>query len=178
VLGRGQWPPWQVPENPLPLSPSSYKGDKGQATNAELYAPIGIAFDSNGNLFIADSNNNRIREVKPAPVEGLLSDGTITTVAGDGTAGDMGDGLAATAAELNGPSGVALDGSDLLIADSGNNVIREVTPGTEGLADGTIMPFAGTGESGALSYGNLATDAELDDPTRSVGSSTGTRIAS
>ena len=73
-----------------------------------------------GDLFIADTCNNVIREVNP-------STGVITTVAGNGICGYSGDGGAATGAELNAPTGVAVDAAgDIFIADSGNNVIREV----------------------------------------------------
>jgi sugar lactone lactonase YvrE len=70
-----------------------YSGDNGQATNATLYAPAGVALDSVGNLYIADAGNNRIRLVNTA--------GTITTYAGNGTAGYSGDNGAATSATLN-----------------------------------------------------------------------------
>ena len=116
---------------------SGYSGDGESATAAELSNPTGVSVNSFGNFVIADSSNNVIREV---------SGGVINTIAGDGKAGYIGDGGAATAAELYDPTGVALDGSgDLFIADSGNNVIREVTSGPEGLADGTITTVAGTG---------------------------------
>ena len=86
-----------------------FAGDAGAATSAELYNPLGMAFDSAGNLYIADSSNHRIREV---------AGGTITTVAGNGTAGYLGDSAAATSAELDVPSGVAVDSSgNLYIAD-------------------------------------------------------------
>ena len=98
----------------------SDSGDSGQATAAELYVPAGVAVDSAGDLFIADTSNNVIREVNPPR-------GVITTVAGNGTVGYSGDNGPATAAELNEPTGVAVDSAgDLFIADTGNNVIREV----------------------------------------------------
>jgi len=129
-----------------------YFGDGGAATAAGLTDPTSVAFDAHGDLFIADSGNDAIREVTP--------NGIITTVAGTGTAGYTGDGGAATSAELNDPTGVALDSSgDLFIADSGNNVIREVTPG------GTITTFAGTGTAGYSGDGSAATAAKLNDPT-------------
>ena len=75
-----------------------YSGDGGPATAAELDDPAGVAVDSAGDLFIADTGNNAIREVN-------LSTGVITTVAGNGTAGYSGDGGPATAAELDYPDG-------------------------------------------------------------------------
>src|SRR5262245_63862629 len=73
---------------------AGYSGDGGPATDAELYTPLGVAADSAGNLFFADSHNNRIREV-------VRATGQILTVAGDGTAGYNGDGGPATSAALN-----------------------------------------------------------------------------
>jgi sugar lactone lactonase YvrE len=100
---------------------AGYFGDGGVATNAELNYPNGVVVDATGNLFIADSQNNVIRKVG--------TNGIITTVAGDGyvnfTAGGYsGDGGAASNAELNWPSGVAVDATgNLFIADSQNNLI-------------------------------------------------------
>jgi hypothetical protein len=96
-----------------------YSGDNGPATSAKLYHPYGVAVDSAGNLYIADTGNNAIRKV--------TTGGTITTVAGNGTAGYTGDGGVATSAELNAPYGVAVDSAGTLyIADRNNNVIRMV----------------------------------------------------
>ena len=116
---------------------AGYSGDNGPATAAELASPAGVAVDSAGDLFIADTGNNVIREVN-------LSTGMITTVAGNGTDGYSGDGGQATAAELNDPEGVAVDSAgDLFIADTGNNVIREVNP-----PRGVITTVAGNGTDG------------------------------
>ena len=91
---------------------AGYSGDGGPATAAELNNPRGLAVDSAGDLFIARPDNNVIREVVKAT-------GDIITVAGNGTAGYSGDNGPATAAELNGPIGVAVDSAgDLFIADS------------------------------------------------------------
>jgi sugar lactone lactonase YvrE len=96
-----------------------YSGDGGAATNAELNVPHSVAVDASGNLFIADYDNNRIRKVG--------TNGIITTVAGNGTNGDSGDGGAATNAALAYPQGVAVDASgNLFIADSNNQRIRKV----------------------------------------------------
>jgi uncharacterized protein (TIGR03437 family) len=133
---------------------AGYTGDSGAATSAELSSPDGIAFDSSGNLYIADSANQRIRKV---------SGGTITTVAGSGTAGYSGDkatGVTGTAtdAELRGPSGVAVDSSgNIYIADTGNHVIREVS-------GGIITTIAGTNTGGYAGDGGPAVDAELTFP--------------
>jgi sugar lactone lactonase YvrE len=98
---------------------ASYSGDGGQATSASLN-PLGIALDYAGNLFISEFNGNRIRKVS--------ANGTITTVAGNGTSGFSGDGGMATSAQLNNPIGVAVDSvGNLFIADSNNNRIRKVT---------------------------------------------------
>ena len=96
-----------------------YSGDGGAATTAELDYPAGVAVDAAGNLFIADTGNNVVREAGAT--------GTITTVAGSGTCGYGGDGGPATAARMNGPEGIAIDQAGrLFIADSGNNLIRSV----------------------------------------------------
>ena len=96
-----------------------FSGDGGPATSASLQGPFGIAVDATGNLFIADTSNNRIRKVSTS--------GIITTVAGSGNAGFSGDGGPATSASLDTPLGVTVDASgNLFISDSGNNRIREV----------------------------------------------------
>jgi len=131
-----------------------YSGDGGAATNASL-SPSGVGVDAAGRLFIADSANNRIREV--------ASNGIITTLAGNGTWAYSGDGGAATNASLNNPSGVGLEASgDLLIADSGNNRIRKVD------TNGIITTVAGNGPSGLQGGfsgdGGPATNASLNNP--------------
>src|ERR1017187_4920775 len=130
---------------------SGYSGDGGPATSAALYGPYGVAVDGAGNLFIADTRNERIRKVNTA--------GIITTVAGNGTYGYSGDGGPATSAALYGPYGVAVDGAgNLYIADQGNNRIRMV-----GLA-GIITTVAGNGTHGYSGDGGPATSAELYAP--------------
>jgi trimeric autotransporter adhesin len=131
-----------------------YSGDGRAATSAQLNAPQSIALDSMGNLYIADTNNNRIRKVTPA--------GIISTVAGNGSAVFAGDGGSATAAGLNNPIGVAVDSAgSLFIADHNNNRIRKVTP------DGKIQTVAGSASYGYAGDGGAATAAALYDP-RSV----------
>jgi hypothetical protein len=101
---------------------AGYSGDGGAATLAKLNYPAGLAADSNGNLYIADSYNNVVRKVS--------SGGIISTVAGTGSGGYSGDGGKATEAQLRQPSGVALDtAGNLYITDTLNSMIRKVTPG-------------------------------------------------
>jgi sugar lactone lactonase YvrE len=96
-----------------------YAGDGGPATGAELDTAVGLTLDASGNLYIADANNNRVRRVD--------RNGTIATVAGNGTGGFTGDGVSATGAELNDPVGLAVDASgNLYIADDKNNRIRKL----------------------------------------------------
>jgi sugar lactone lactonase YvrE len=100
---------------------AGFSGDGGAAIAAHLNEPWGLAVDSRGSLFIADAGNHRIRKVTPS--------GTITTVAGVGTAGFSGDGGAAAAAQLDRPIGVAVDRQgNLFIVDSLNGRIRKVGP--------------------------------------------------
>ena len=99
----------------------SYSGDGGLATNAGLYQPWGIAVDSSGNLYIADSGDERIREV--------LTNGTITSIAGNSDVGYIGDGGPAANAEFHTPAGVAVSaGGGVYVADAVNNAIRLLTP--------------------------------------------------
>ncbi|MFZ0041618.1 MAG: hypothetical protein WAK93_09945 [Solirubrobacteraceae bacterium] len=126
-------------------------GDGGPATSAQLSGPSSVSVIAGGGLLIAEGDGNRVRRV--------ASDGTISTVAGDGVAGYNGDGIAATSAELNEPDRVASasDGS-FLIADRRNNRIRLVSP------FGVISTIAGTGTAGALGDGGPATSAQLSQP--------------
>jgi trimeric autotransporter adhesin len=128
-----------------------FGGDGGAATGAQLYYPYGVAVDSAGNLYIADSDNNRVRKVTAAT-------GIITTLAGDGTYGYAGDGAAAFAAQMRGPTAVAVDSAgNVYISDTYNNRIRKVTAAT-----GNITTIAGGGSD--YGEGGAATAAELDDP--------------
>ena len=97
-------------------------GDEGPATAAALSSPRGVAVDGNGDIFIADTGNHKIRMV--------TTDGVIHNIAGQGTAGFAGDGAAALSAQLNSPAGLFVDGSgDVYVADSGNNRVRRLVPG-------------------------------------------------
>jgi sugar lactone lactonase YvrE len=129
-----------------------YSGDGGPATSAQLYAPVGVAADSSVGLYIADTFNNRLRKVSPA--------GIITTVAGNGTRGDPGDGGPAIDARLAWPAGLVLDSSgNLYIADSGNARVRMISPA------GIITTVAGNGTCcGFSGDGGPATSAQLAWP--------------
>jgi trimeric autotransporter adhesin len=128
-----------------------FSGDGGPALSAQLALPTGIAVDGAGDVFIADSMNNRIRIVTP--------DGIINTAAGNGTAGSGGDGGNAVAAQITYPQGVAVDGArNLYIADAGNNRIRMVTPA------GVISTVAGTGTYGFSGDGGAASAAQIAGP--------------
>jgi sugar lactone lactonase YvrE len=128
-----------------------FSGDGGPATAAEMTFPVGLAKDANGNLFIADSSNNRVRKVD--------SSGNITTIAGTGTAGFSGDNGPAINAQLAGPFGVALDSQgNLYISDFANNRIRRVD------GSGTITTVAGNGTGGFAGDGGSAILAELNVP--------------
>jgi trimeric autotransporter adhesin len=130
-----------------------FSGDGGPATQAQLILPLGMVVDAHGNLFIADDDSFRIREVN-------LSTGIITTVAGNGTQGFSGDGGPATQAQLSFPGTVAVDAQgNLFIPDELNNRIREVN-----LSTGIITTFAGTGTAGFSGDGGPATAAQFHEP--------------
>jgi DNA-binding CsgD family transcriptional regulator/sugar lactone lactonase YvrE len=130
---------------------AGYGGDGGAATAARLNSPHALAFDSKGNLYIADTLNHSIRRVD--------RHGVITTVVGTGEPGNSGDGGPGTTATLNSPAGVAIGfGDTVYIADTGNNRVRQLA------ADGTISPFAGTGEPRYAGDGGAATSAPLNYP--------------
>ena len=127
-----------------------YNGDNVPATTAQLKGPQGVWVDSSGNLYIADSGNQRIRRVDAS--------GKITTIAGNGTAGFGGDGGSAMEAMFSNPGAVALDASGaVLVADQDNNRIRRVVVG------GTLSTFAGTTTS--TGDGGASTQARLVNPT-------------
>jgi len=129
-----------------------YGGDGGLAINASLYIWGGLAIGPDGSIYIADTDNNRVRRVSP--------DGIITTVAGYGHRYFSGDGGPATSAALSSPYGVAIgpDGG-IYIADMGNNRIRRVGP------DGIITTVAGNGNSGNSGDGGPATSAAVNFPS-------------
>jgi trimeric autotransporter adhesin len=133
-----------------------FGGDNGPAAGAELSAPSGIALDGLGNVYFADTGNQRVRKI---------SHGVISTVAGNGTAGFSGDNGPATSAQLNLqqspllPAGVAADGSgNIFIVDAGNQRIRKVS-------NGVITTIAGTGSMGYSGDGGPANSSELNNPS-------------
>lgn len=140
-----------------------YSGDGGPATSASMYGPSACTLDSSGNLYLADVGNNIIRKI-------TASTGTITTIAGNGSGagsgkgGFSGDGGPATKAELDKPSGVAVDkDGNLFIADSWNQRVREVDAVT-----GIITTIAGNGTYGYSGSGGPATSAMMGNPEQLV----------
>jgi len=144
---------------------AGYAGDGGPATGAQLNNPMGLALDAAGNLFIADSGNNRVRKLN-------LATGIIATVAGNGNAGSSGDTGAATSGELSNPVAVTLDAKgNLYIADAGNDRIRSVNG-----SSGVISTYAGSGIQGFSGDGGPASLAELNSPAGIVFDSSGNLI--
>jgi sugar lactone lactonase YvrE len=132
---------------------TGYNGDGIAATSAELNGVNSIAVDGAGNIYIADYWNERLRKVS-------ASTGQISTVAGNGTAGYNGDGIAATNAEFSGLDGIAVDSAgNIFVADYSNNRIRKVSAST-----GLISTVAGTGVGGFNGDGITAISAELNSP--------------
>ncbi len=129
----------------------SYSGDGGPATKAQFNTPQGVAVDSGGNFYVADSANNVVRKV--------TAGGVVSTFAGNGTGGFGGDSGAATGAQLNSPHGVAVDSAgNVYIADTGNSRIRQVS-------GGVINTIAGSGTVGYSGDGGSGTGAQLNSPT-------------
>ena len=138
IAGRGEW------------GHGGELGDGGPATEAYLN-PIALAVDGSGNLYVAERSNHRIRWIDP--------EGVITTIAGTGKRGFGGDGGPATEAQLNFPTGLAVDGSgNLYVADQTNHRIRRIDP------EGVITTFAGTGDRGFGGDGGPATEARFNLP--------------
>ena len=132
---------------------AGFAGDHGALLAAALSAPSAMAFDSAGNLYIADTGNNRVRKVS-------FSSNIITTVAGTGTPNYSGDGFPAINAALNAPRGLAFDSAgNLYIADSGNHAIRMVSASTQ-----RISTVAGTGTLGYNGDNIPAATAQLNYP--------------
>ena len=136
---------------------AGYSGDNSAATAAELNYPYDVAVNASGNVYIVDCYNNRIRRVD-------VTTGIITTIAGNGTAGYSGDNGAATAAQLNYPTGVTLDvAGNIYIADNGNQRIRKINATT-----GIITTIAGNGTAGYSGDNGAATAAGLLSPKDAV----------
>ena len=130
---------------------AGYSGDYGPAMSASLNSPEGVAVDSSGNIFIADTGNSRIRKINVS--------GAIETVAGNGTRAYSGDGGPAISASLNSPQAIAADASgNVYIADTGNHRIRKMD------ASGLITTIAGNGTSTYAGDGGPATSAGLGSP--------------
>src|SRR5262249_21573685 len=127
-----------------------FAGDGGPSDKVEMNQPTAVALDGSGNLYFADSWNNRIRK---------LAGGTVTTVAGNGNVSYSGDGGPATRAQFNAPQGVAVDAAgNIYISDTQNNVVRRVA------TDGNITNFAGNASAGSGGDGSSATGAQLSGP--------------
>jgi DNA-binding beta-propeller fold protein YncE len=143
------------------IAGQGYAGPSGYpATVSSLDHSQNVAVDSKGDVYIADTYNNRVVKVTPA--------GKVTAVAGDGKAGYAGDGKQAAFAELNQPTGVAVDSQgNLYIADAANNVIRRVDAKTgiiTTVAGDYAKDKAGNGLGGFSGDGGPATSAQLNDP--------------
>jgi uncharacterized protein (TIGR03437 family) len=123
-----------------------FAGDLGLAVRAQLNKPTAIAMDGAGNIYVADTNNSRIRKINP--------DGIITTIAGKGGASYTGDGGVGTAAGMSFPRGLAVDASGTVyVADSQNNVIRTLTP--------TFPAISPNGVTNAASYATKVSPGAL-----------------
>jgi sugar lactone lactonase YvrE len=129
-----------------------YRGDGGPATSALLQNPESLVLDPAGNLYISDTDNNRVRVITP--------DGMINTFAGTGAAASGADGIPATQSALNHPEGLAMDtAGNLYIADYSSNRVRMVNPA------GIITTVAGNGKAGNATDGKLATSQAVTEPT-------------
>jgi sugar lactone lactonase YvrE len=129
-----------------------FSGDGGPAIACAFYYPNAVFVDHLDNVWMADNGNQRIRKINTA--------GIITTVAGDGTAGYTGDGMAATATSISWPAKIKVDiVGNLFIADNGNNRIRKVNPA------GIISTITGDGTPGFTGDGGPATAGEINSPT-------------
>jgi sugar lactone lactonase YvrE len=120
-----------------------FSGDNGPAISAQLNDPRGIAVDASGNIYIADTQNFRIRKVSSGLITTVAGSGPVGSNGGNGRGGFSGDGGPATSAQLNNPFGVAVDANgNLFIADSYNTRIRKVS-------NGVITTVAGNGTAAA-----------------------------
>jgi len=122
---------------------NGFSGDNGPAVDAQLYGPNGLTLDPAGNLYIADTNNGRVRKV---------SNGIITTIAGNGAYGAAGDGVPATSAELSYPTALAIDAAGTLYIGDYSGVIRKVTNGVIASVAGAQGYFAGIAVDTAGSF--------------------------
>ncbi|MCE9637299.1 MAG: hypothetical protein K8T90_16460 [Planctomycetes bacterium] len=130
---------------------TAFAGDGGAATAASIASPAGVAVNAAGDIFISDEGNNRIRRV-------AASDGTISTIAGNGTYGSSGDGGPAAAAQVNVPRALVFDGDgSLLFADVLNSSVRRIR-------NGVIDRVAGSGVQAFGGDGGPALDAQFNEP--------------
>jgi sugar lactone lactonase YvrE len=156
--GFKSWGPWTP-------GVGAAAGDGGPATHGIFDAPLGMAFDAHGNLFIADRDHEAIREID--------THGTLSTVAGTGHKGYNGDDQPATEATINRPVDVVFDtAGDMYISDEDNRRIRMVD------THGTITTFAGTGEYGCGGDGGPAVDASFRNPNDIVFAPDGSMLIS
>jgi sugar lactone lactonase YvrE len=129
---------------------AAFSGDNGPAVQAELNQPRGVAVDANGNVYIADQTNHRVRKI---------SAGVISTIAGNGIQGFSGDGNPATLSQLNNPAGICADADgNIYIADVGNERVRKID------ITGTISTIAGNGSIVYNGDNGPATQAALNEP--------------
>jgi uncharacterized protein (TIGR03437 family) len=129
----------------------SFSGDGSQAIRSQLNGATGVSVDSAGNVYIADTGNNRLRMVAP--------NGTISTVAGTGDAGFAGDYAAPASSELKSPAGVTVDPqAHIYLADTGNSRVRRIDPG------GNIFTYAGNGNASYFGDGLAAHAASVNQP--------------
>jgi len=139
------------PIPPLGSNEGAFGGDGGPADHALFRAPVSLAFDANGNLYVSDRDNGAVRKIAP--------NGVVTTAAGTGERGYSGDGGPAKLAKLDQPYGIAFDeAGNMYIADSANNRVRRVD------RNGVITTVAGTGAHGYAGDGGPAKSALLSDP--------------
>jgi hypothetical protein len=166
---------------------AGYSGDSGAATSGELSGPSAVLIDSAGNVLIADTTNNRVRVVAKTTGTSYgvsMTAGDIYTIAGNGTAGYSGDGAGAPSAEMDSPTGIAVDSAgNVLVADASNNRVRVVakTTGTSygvSMTAGDIYTIAGNGTAGYSGDSGASTSAELNGPTDIVVDSSGNVVIS
>lgn len=132
---------------------NGFSGDGGPATSAQINSARGVVVNAAGDVFIADTSNNRVRMIDH-------TSGFISTYAGDGVAGFAGDGGPASSAELDSPRGLAIDAAgNLYVSDTDNNRVRKIDHATQ-----VITTVAGNGVLGFAGDGHLATGAELNFP--------------
>jgi sugar lactone lactonase YvrE len=135
--------------NTIAGTSNGFSGDGGPATAAKFQSPSFLAFDRNQNLLVSDTGNYRIRRIDHAT-------GVVSTIAGNGTFADTGDGGPATSAALNVAYGLAVDGANnVFLSEESGNRVRRIS------ASGTITAMAGTGVLGFGGDGGPATAAQL-----------------